>query len=77
MTTLTCDFCGKRVDEVQKLIAGTNVGPRGRVHNGKICNECIALVMAIMAKEEREWFDKQVDECRRLEAGPTAPEPSK
>jgi ATP-dependent protease Clp ATPase subunit len=74
--TLTCGFCGKRADEVRKLIAGMDVDQRGGVHQGIICDECIALCMTIMAREDREWFDEQVDDCRRFESGPTAPEPS-
>jgi hypothetical protein len=32
--------------------------------------------MTVMAREDRKWFDKQVDDCRRFESGPTTPEPS-
>lgn len=37
-----CSFCGKGVDAVRKLIAGTNAF---------ICDECVALAAAIMADD--------------------------
>jgi ATP-dependent Clp protease ATP-binding subunit ClpX len=37
-----CSFCGKRKDEVEKLIGGPGVC---------ICNECVELCRDIIAKE--------------------------
>ena len=39
---LACSFCGKKQDEVRKLIAGPSV---------YICNECIDLCGEILAEE--------------------------
>jgi ATP-dependent Clp protease ATP-binding subunit ClpX len=39
--TITCSFCGKRQDQVRKLIAGPGVW---------ICNECVALCVEILAE---------------------------
>ncbi|MDI9313697.1 MAG: ATP-dependent Clp protease ATP-binding subunit ClpX [Hydrotalea sp.] len=41
-TPLTCSFCGKKQQEVQKLIAGPGV---------YICNECVALCNDIVAEQ--------------------------
>ena len=38
-----CSFCGKSQDEVRKLIAGTQAF---------ICNECIALCVTVLLKED-------------------------
>lgn len=50
--TLNCSFCGKRQEDVNKLVAGNNVF---------ICDECIELcyeivndTVEIKAKEENE-----------------------
>ncbi|WP_275935335.1 ClpX C4-type zinc finger protein, partial [Oenococcus oeni] len=37
--TLACSFCGKRQDQVKKLIAGPGV---------YICDECVALAQHII-----------------------------
>jgi ATP-dependent Clp protease ATP-binding subunit ClpX len=39
--TLTCSFCGKRHDQVRKLIAGPGVW---------ICNECVGICVEILAE---------------------------
>ena len=39
---LRCSFCGKREDEVEKLIAGPGVF---------ICNECVDLCNRIITEE--------------------------
>jgi len=39
---LACSFCGKRQDEVWKLIAGPSV---------YICDECVALCVDILADQ--------------------------
>lgn len=45
---LTCSFCGKKQEEVQKLIAGPTV---------YICDECIELCNDIIAEETRQDKD--------------------
>jgi virulence-associated protein VapD len=64
LETLICSFCGKRHDEVRRLIAGTGVGRNGAIYEGRLCSECIGTFMLVMALEDREWFDKQVEEAR-------------
>ena len=39
----SCAFCGRRQEEVKRLVAGPKVG---------ICNECIHLLGAIVEQEE-------------------------
>lgn len=43
---LRCSFCGKRADEVAKLVAGALVSFKGRAY---ICDECVAIASRIMA----------------------------
>ena len=42
---LTCNFCGKGRDQVEKLIAGPNV---------YICNECVSISYDIIEKNPDE-----------------------
>ena len=42
----TCSFCGKRHDEVNKLIAGPDVN---------ICDECVRLCNEIVAEDREKW----------------------
>ena len=46
----TCSFCGKRNDEVNKLIAGPDVN---------ICDECVALCMDIVSEDRARKGGKQ------------------
>ena len=49
---VTCSFCGKNQDEVNKLIAGPSV---------HICDECITLCEDILSKELIEDNSKSAD----------------
>ncbi len=55
--TLACSFCGKKQDEVRKLIVGPRV---------YICNECIDLCRMILEQEEADELRKPVDELDEL-----------
>lgn len=59
-TVNSCGFCGKRQDEVQKLVAGPTV---------LICDECITLCFSILMAEglRLEWIGDV--EVRGLIAG--------
>ena len=48
---IKCSFCGKRQDQVQKLVAGPGV---------YICNECIMLCHDIISEEmgEKRKFEQ-------------------
>lgn len=48
-TTYQCSFCGKDNTSVERMIAGP--------HRVYICNECVALCNAIIAKEEGKVQD--------------------
>jgi ATP-dependent Clp protease ATP-binding subunit ClpX len=63
MADYRCSFCGKRPDQVRKLIAGPN-----RIY---ICDECVALCSEIIANppsaptatttrrpRRASWFDR-------------------
>jgi ATP-dependent Clp protease ATP-binding subunit ClpX len=45
MPDYRCSFCGKRQDQVKKLIAG------GGSNRPYICNECVALCKEIMDED--------------------------
>ena len=49
---LTCSFCGKNRESVDKLIAGPSV---------YICNECISLSYNIIVNEKSKLIDEQFD----------------
>jgi ATP-dependent Clp protease ATP-binding subunit ClpX len=51
---VTCSFCGKTQDQVQRLIAGPGV---------HICDECVELCVDII-DEEYEMYDKPVDDSK-------------
>ncbi len=48
-TTGQCSFCGKKLPEVRKLIAG----PKGRF----ICDQCVELYGAMITEEAAETSD--------------------
>ena len=48
---ITCSFCGKSHDEVNKIIAGPGV---------YICDECIGICSEIM-EEEFNMYDHEAD----------------
>ena len=47
-----CSFCGKRNDQVKRMLAG---------RNGYICDECIELCSEVL-KEEAEPADTEGDQ---------------
>ncbi|MGH6992954.1 MAG: ClpX C4-type zinc finger protein [Caulobacteraceae bacterium] len=60
---LRCGFCGKRSDEVKRLLMGQRIEAQGGVIEAAgICNECVGLMMQILASRDREWFEAQVKE---------------
>jgi len=73
---LTCEACGKRHDEVRKLIIGSGTDIQGSHYQVRICSECVATFMTIMAHEDREWFDEQVERSRVFKPGTGEPETS-
>ena len=42
-SNVVCSFCGKRDDQVKRMLAG---------RNGYICNECIELCTEVLKDEE-------------------------
>ena len=53
---LRCSFCGKRRDQVRKLIAGPTV---------YICDECVGLCNEIMAEEWQEAKEEISSKLRK------------
>ena len=62
--TLVCDFCGNPSDKVGQFFIGQHVDPNCNIHTGHICSECIGLFMNVMAHDDREVFEKMVEEAR-------------
>src|SRR5262245_48764483 len=60
LASFQCSFCGRSQEEVARLIAGP-----GSLY---ICNECIDLLSAIMAEEQREMRRERVILPRRIPA---------
>jgi ATP-dependent protease Clp ATPase subunit len=52
---LRCGFCAKAQSEVKQLVLGWQ---------SSICNECIALSLAILATRDRVLFDTAVESAR-------------
>jgi hypothetical protein len=75
-TTPTCSYCGKRHDEVRRLVVGHGVGPTNNIWSGALCSECIGTFMMVIAHEDREWFDEQVEELRAFKPETGGPEDS-
>ena len=52
---LRCGFCAKAHKDVKQLIMGWK---------GAICEECIAMCLAILATKDRALFDAAIESAR-------------
>ena len=59
-----CRFCGSVHDDARKVFCGTGVDGNGRIFESGICSVCIGLVMSLVAYDDRETFEKMVEEAR-------------
>ena len=59
--TLRCSFCGKREDQVHRMIQGPGV---------RICDECVQLCMSILD----DGYDEQAESYETPEELPTPQE---
>jgi ATP-dependent protease Clp ATPase subunit len=59
-----CSFCHKSQDEVACLLAFP--APLGSANGLFICDECIALMMEIVAQENKGWRDRQIDRLTNI-----------
>ena len=50
--SIRCSFCGKRQEQVERIIAGPNV---------YICNECVELCNSILADEIFEHAPQELE----------------
>lgn len=55
-TEMTCSFCGKRANEVERLIAGPKVF---------ICDGCVDACIEILSSDA-QWRENQIANLRRL-----------
>jgi len=68
---IACSFCGKRPGQVRRLFVGAGVDVTGNMYRGTLCSECLSTFMLVMAAEDRQWFDREVDEARKFTPGQT------
>jgi hypothetical protein len=64
---ITCDVCGKTHTEVGKIIALVNWDGKKMT----LCSECILDCVTVMIHQDREWFERQIEE---IKAHPPSPE---
>ncbi|MGH6823237.1 MAG: ClpX C4-type zinc finger protein [Methylocella sp.] len=52
-----CIFCRRSQDETKRILAGPGIA---------ICDECTAESMAIIAEEDAEWRDAQIERLTKM-----------
>jgi ATP-dependent protease Clp ATPase subunit len=57
---LNCTFCRKSQNEVVALLAFPD--------DLSICDECVSLMVDIIATDHRDWRDKQIERLKSLPA---------
>jgi ATP-dependent protease Clp ATPase subunit len=62
-TVLSCTFCHKSEKEVVALLAFAD-----RLH---ICDECVWLMVEIIATDRPDWRDKIIDKLKNVRPGQT------
>jgi hypothetical protein len=62
-TALSCTFCHKSEKEVVTLLAFPD-----RLH---ICDECVWLMVEIIATDRPDWRDKVIDKLKNVRPGQT------
>ncbi len=66
-----CAWCGKSQSEVKKMIV--TAGPtwlESPPPETSICNECVELCMEVLATEDADWRDKQIERLQELADSP-------
>jgi len=64
-----CTLCGNHQTEVKRFVLYQSVDRKGGVHVGGLCDECVRVFMAALAKEDRAAFEALVDEARAFADG--------
>jgi ATP-dependent Clp protease ATP-binding subunit ClpX len=54
---LYCKFCGKPENEVEVLVAGPEIS---------VCDECLGLLVEIVAKDHAKWRNRQIEILTKL-----------
>jgi ATP-dependent protease Clp ATPase subunit len=65
METNHCSFCRKSQDEVAQLLAFPGV-PLGLSKDLFICDECVGLMMEIVAQQNDDWRKHQIERLTKL-----------
>jgi ATP-dependent protease Clp ATPase subunit len=59
---LSCKFCSKTQDGVVALLASPD--------NLNICDECVWLMVEIIATKRPDWRDRTIEKLKNVEAKP-------
>ena len=62
-----CAWCGKSQTEVKRMIVtsgATWLNPPPQ--ETSICNECVELCMEVLATEDPDWRDKQIERLKQM-----------
>jgi len=76
MPEVRCAWCGKSQSDVKRMIV-----TRGAVWlkpppvETSICDECVELCMEVIAIEDTEWRDRQIERLKELANPPEAAPP--
>jgi ATP-dependent Clp protease ATP-binding subunit ClpX len=54
---LSCSWCQRSKDDVKHLLAGPGIA---------VCDECLGELSAILAEENSDWRDAQIERLSKL-----------
>jgi len=52
---IQCSFCAASSRQARRLIAGPHIF---------VCDKCVLVMMTILGKQDRDWFEEAVAEVR-------------
>ena len=67
MAKKTCKFCHKSDDETTVMLAFPD--------DLCICDECVSLMVEIIAKDHAEWRERQIDTLQKMSRPSTLARP--
>ncbi len=70
----TCRFCGKQKTAVRNLMIGLVLRREGEAFPSSICDECLGVLMTVVAHLDRRLFERLVDAARAYKPGSEPPE---
>jgi hypothetical protein len=67
LETPPCSCCGKTHTEVKRLVVMHAVLASGKLPAAAICNECLSLIMQVIAAEDGAWRQEQITILQGIE----------